>query len=105
LDRTDPTGKIAGVDDAVVLGAVALTAVAVTACGPGTACAQGVADALTSVGEGIEKADDAISQAHQSLVTKIVDGIVALIDRLLNNAIMAVVPQREHTYAATQGFC
>ena len=28
-----------------------------------------------------------------------------VIDRLLNNAIIAVIPQREHACAATQGFC
>ena len=31
--------------------------------------------------------------------------IIVVIDRLLNNAIMAVIPHREHACAATQGFC
>ena len=32
-------------------------------------------------------------------------GYRELIDCLLNNAIMTVIPQREHACAATQGFC
>jgi len=43
--------------------------------------------------------DDPESEEHSE------DYVLHFIDRLLNNAIMAVIPHREHACAATQGFC
>lgn len=70
LNETDPTGMVAGVDDAaIVVGAVVIVAAAAVVCQPGSACNEGASEAITSVGE-------AVGEAHQDVVTAIVDKIV-----------------------------
>jgi hypothetical protein len=45
----------------------------------------------------------------EGLVLRVSDGDLAatgsVIDRRINNAIMVAIPPREHSSAATQGFC
>jgi len=71
LNKTDPTGMIAGVDDAaIIVGAAVIAGAAAIACQPGSACNDAASEAITEAG-------DAIAEAHQNLVTGIVDKIVA----------------------------
>ncbi|MFC4307533.1 RHS repeat domain-containing protein [Steroidobacter flavus] len=85
LNKKDPTGMIAGLDDIVLIGgAMIIASVATVSCQPGSACNEGVSDALT-------KTSDAIADVHQSIVTSVVDQI----ERVEN-----VMAAKEHTKGA-----
>ena len=70
LNKTDPTGMIAGVDDAaIIVGSIVIAGAAAVACQPGSACNDAASEAISEAG-------DAITEAHETLVTGIVDKII-----------------------------